>query len=92
MCVCHAVQPVCAYVCLSVCTLAAEMSSIDVPASGEEISVVRYHFSVPAEEIKQKKFAGLLHTSCAAVVVHVCVKEKLCSGSTAYEYFHTLFT
>lgn len=86
------------YRCLLVSTLAAEMSGIDVPAPREEVSL--FNISSLCQQRKSNKLrrgqsGGLSHSEAAAVVVHVCVKEKeiiFCSGNTAYEYFHTLFT
>lgn len=47
------------------------MSSIDVAASTEEISLVRSPFSVSVQKIKLRRkdrFGGLLHTTCSVVV------------------------
>lgn len=47
------------------------MSSIDVAASTEEISLVRSLFSVSVQKIKLRRkdrFGGLLHTTCSVVV------------------------
>lgn len=66
---------------LSGSALSVDMSSIDVPASTEEISLVRSLFSVSVEEIKprRKVWRAAAHVMCCSYVFENDRRKKNCS-------------